>query len=486
MNDLKSRFLALGKKLTEKKTSAAPVEDNPAGAPDAAAPAEVQPKRAKGAGLMAALTRKKAPTEKQEPTAAVEKPASEPLSVPNFGGALAASREALSRMMDKTGKKGGGGAHLARRSPVTADIRFAVQPDGQRETVWVLSRDNRATRVGDPLPEETLLVFSNQDFRYATQKTLSYTKALSVALENQGQAVRIANRTTDLKAFYARPLEAMPEYEVIAGVQALDQALAMDSNHPGYPVIAGFLLGHADHTQVVILCHYDDAGDAGKVQVSMNPDSLDFVLTQFASTRRVDLETTPVRVYDGDVFRRAVSGLMPFADEDPMMGVPPAIFYARANRLAIWAAACSVAAATFYYTKVDYAESVAQKATAEAQDVANKKEDLIAHSPTSLGAKLALDGVAALGYAQALYRPGLSVLLDTAPGGKAITISVAARLSADMPAEQRSQLLRDIKDLPTPSGCKKNEYTLSSTLNEAKVLYQCDSKTSDFEQYRVR
>lgn len=378
------------------------------------------------------------------------------------------------------------GPSLSRRAPVSGPIRFVVQPDGARETVWELDRDNNVSRVGDPQLDETLVAFSNQDYRFATAKAISYVKATAVALESLGQAVRIASRVADLRVFYARPVDSMPEYEVIPGMQAIDQALAMDKNRPPYPFVAGFQLGLPDQSQVVILYHYDDAGEVGRTQVSMNPESVDFVLAQFAATRRIDLATTPVRIYDGEVFRRAVSGLVSFQDEDPIMGMPPATFYARANRMALWAAVFSVSACGFYYTKVENAERVAEEATTSAKQVVLEKENLLATSPSSLGAQFALDGLGALQAAEQLYRPGFSIGVDTPPGGSAIEIAIAASLPSTLASEERARLLAAIKELPAVANCKKTEYQLTSNLNEAKVIYKCHPKTSDLSEYRPK
>lgn len=439
------------------------------------------------AGKLQGLLARKQPTVREEPS---EEPsaAAEPVQAKKPSRGLADAFKGAKGLLSSVtlGKGGKAGPSLSRRSPVSGAYRFVVQPDGARETVWELGRDNSVTRAGDPVPEETLLSFSNQDYRFTTLKSVSHTKAMSMALENLGQAVRIASRSSDLRAFYARPIDNMPEYEVVPGMQAIDQALAMDKERPGYPLIAGFQLGLPDESQVVILYHYDDAGEAGRTQVSMNPESLEFVLAQFAATRRLDLATTPVRVYDGEVFRRAVSGLIAFQDEDPIMGVTPAVFYARANRLALWATVFSVSACGFYYTKVENAESSAAEATESAKRVVSEKETLLASSPSSLGAQFSLDGLAALKAAEALYRPGLSISVDTPPGASSTEITVSGGFPVGMSADERAALMASIKGLPEVPKCKKSEYQLTSNLNEAKVIYKCDSKASNLNDYRPK
>lgn len=439
--------------------------------------------------LQAILARKN--KERVEPTemSATNAPnttpnAEEPAASRDLGSTFKAAREALGRLTGKAGGKRG--PSVSRRPPVSGAVRFAVQPDGARETVWELGRDNAVTRVGDPVPDETLISFSNQDYRFVAQKAMSHTKAMAVALENLGQAVRVASRISDMRVFYARPIDSMPEYEVVPGMQAIDQALAMDKERPSYPLVAGFQLGLPDGAQVVILYHYDEAGEVGRTQVSMNPESVDFVLAQFAATRRLDLGAIPVRIYDSEVFRRAISGLVAFQDEDPIMGMPPSQFYARANRLALWGTVLSVSACGFYYTKVDNAETVAAEATEAAKKVVAERENLLASSPSSLGAQFALDGLAALNVAEQLYQPGFNIGVDTPPGGAFIEISVTVSLPAVMPPEERARLMAAVKGLPNMSGCKKSEYQLTSNLNEAKVLYKCDSKASDLNDYRPK
>ena len=403
---------------------------------------------------------------------------------PSLADAWAGARAAMANM--GKGRAGKTGPSVSRRPPVSGSIRFVVQPDGARETVWELDRQNMVTRVGDPVIDETLISFSNQDYRFATLKSVSHVKAMSMALENLGQAVRIASRVSDLRVFYARPIDNMPEYEVIPGMQAIDQALAMDKDRTSYPLIAGFQLGLPDQSQVVILYHYDDAGEVGRTQVSMNPESVDFVLAQFAATRRIDLAATPVRIYDSEVFRRAISGLVAFQDEDPIMGMTPANFYARANRIALWATVFTVSACGLYYTKVENAETSAAEATESAKRVVSEKENLLASSPSSLGAQFALDGLGALKAAEQVYRPGFNIGVETPPGASAIELTISANLPSTLVSEDRAALLTAIKELPAVANCKKSEYQLTSNLNEAKVIYKCDSKASNLSEHRPK
>lgn len=452
---------ALNEKL--KRKSAVPGGES---SPDA-------PKKSLLADIMAKLKSADAKVERQEPVLSDAQ-----VGPGKLAGLLKRKAQATDAEQKETAPK------EALRHAAKGNLRFVVQPDGARETVWSLGADNSVTRLGDPEPGELLLSFSNQDFRFTTKKSVSHTKALNQALEGMGQAVRIAGRTADLRTFYARPVENMPDYDVIPGLQLIDQALALDKVKASFPLIAGFELGLPDQSQVVVLCHYDDAGDVGRTQVSMNPESIEFVLAQFASTRRLDLAAIPVKIYDADMLRRCVPHMEPFADEDPIMGLPPTQFYRRANRVALIGAIGGLAFFSYYYTMVESAESAAAGATEAAQGVIKQKGDLLASSPTMLGAQFALQGLKALRAAEELYRPGIELSLDSQADG--VTITANAVMNMDMPAEERIQLLDDMRKLPTPANCKRGEFNLASTLNEAKIVYNCYSNAGNFSQYRPK
>lgn len=167
------------------------------------------------------------------------------------------------------------------------------------------------------------------------------------------------------------------------------------------------------------------------------------------------------------------------------MGLPPLQFYARANHVATWAAAVGLLGCGFYYTKVDYAEKSADEMMASAAQVVHEREALLAASPSSLGEEFAVKGLKALESAEQLYRPGLAVQVESQPAG-GVQLAVAAVIAGDAPADERSRVLSELRRLPTPAGCVKGEFQLASNLNEAKVIYKCDSQTSSLNSYRPK
>lgn len=358
--------------------------------------------------------------------------------------------------------------------------------DNNREVVCLVHKNGEVTRDSSVVPGASYLVFAFQDVRYKSAP-VSHSKALATALEDQGQAVRLVNRSADLGAFYTRPVDQMPEYAVLPGAQAMDMLLKQDGLAKDFPRVVGMTLGDLDGTgtAVVVLYYYDDAGEVGRPQISINPQSLEFALAQFAAARKVDLEQVPVTLYDATRVRKAFKKSQPYLDEDLYLGKTKGTWLGYGVALSALAVVGSVGGGGYYFTRVELAERAAAEASETAQRLVGERRSLLLRSTQSLGAAYAVDGVKLLEAAEALWAPGYSIDLETDRTGTP-AINVVAKLSKDVAPDDRKALMDALATAKPPAGCVKENMLISGGLGEAKVTFKCSNPNRAPDAYRPR
>lgn len=358
--------------------------------------------------------------------------------------------------------------------------------DNNREVICLLKPDGSVVREGEADAGVTYLVFSAQDYRYRSG-SVSHSKAMSIALEDQGQAVRLVNRSSELGAFYTRAQDAMADYVVQPGGQLADWLLKSEGLAKSFPRVVGFNLGDPDGAGVslVVLYYYDASGEVGRPQISINPQSLEFALSQFATSRKIQLEEVPVSIFGAEQFRKAQKRAVSYLNEDLILGKTKGTWIQYGLAASALALLASVGAGGYYYTRVELAQKGAEEAAAAARKLVADRKSLLMESTQSLGAAFALDGVGLLEKAETIWRPGYAVELETDRAGIPV-ITVKAEMPKSLAPDERKALLDSVTALKAPEGCVKDNLLITGGLSEAKVSIKCASQSGAPDAYRPR
>jgi hypothetical protein len=429
-------------------------------------PADEKPKKSEGKSFFAVLKKSKKvepasvePDEKPVKPAKTKKPKAD-AKAPRFGG--------------KTEKS----------------LTLLTELENGRQLYWQLEAD-KLVQVKDA-PTGPVYSFSKEDFRYRSEAPLSYKQANDLALQEVGESVQIVNRSKDLQAVYAARQERVLSAKnlLYPGQQALDRLL-IERKKLGAALICGFLFKDAaEEGSVAILFHVNADGEASKPQISVNPDSMEFVITQFAVSRKLDKNNTEVVLFTNAEFLGAIAGAAAFPNEPVWRGVPVRTILAHTAVVSVVVALGFAGYAGFQFLQMQQL-SKKQAQLTEAVDLSKKRIGNMLHNAVPSFAKaVSLDPEALTQRAQGLYLPDTRMTLVATPDKAEYIIAMPIarqetfnnQPSALDPITPEKQAL--LMGLKAPEGCNASSLYTSGNLNETQLKITCESDNSAFRGYR--
>ncbi|MBC8738468.1 hypothetical protein F6X40_16965 [Paraburkholderia sp. UCT31] len=353
--------------------------------------------------------------------------------------------------------------------------------ENNREFFWKLTSDG-FTEI-ESTEARQVYSFSGDDWAIKSLKVLPYKGAEDLAVETISEPVHIVNRTKDLGFVYAT-LEAralQKPFKMAPGQQALDM-LVKSRTDTEKPLIYGFLFRDAKSgASVSILNSLNVDGSIGKPHVTLNPDNMEFVLTQFAASRRIKRAEAELRLFDNADFLGIAGALQFYPHERVWRGIPISGVVRAVATLAAIGAAGSMVWAGQAYVRVLTNTTAIDTLTARVQDTQKRASGVIAGSIYRFAQTMSLDTDSALNGAAALWRPGSTVELTADQDSFKYVVRVPVtngEMFNNKPSVESTARPSDILDvinIQPPHGCRRDVVSVSGNLNEIEVSVVCQN-----------
>jgi hypothetical protein len=468
-------------------------------------PAEPQPAAEKPQeSLLGRFSRKKAaPTEDARASAPVELEEAADVAQPAAPAAAAAQKKSLSGLFSRakasapekaasvskaTSKKP---AAKTRAASSGAQLDLLVELDAERRVYWRVTPQGLMQVEADQVRQAAS--FSATDERFPTDAALSYNQAKDLALSEIGEDCRIVNASKTARAVYATKATRIDSLacEVAPGVALVDQLLAADS-HSEQELIVGFLLKDESSTQsLAILYHVNAKGAFSSPQVTVNPDNLSFTLSQFASSKRLNVDEAEVLLFKNTEMLSVAGNLACYPNEPVWNGVPV--------RKVVWLAAIASTAAAVVmgcyagqaYLQKHSLESEQASLSAAVKKVDSQLKETISSSVVAFAATQAVDVQQVTDRAAQLWVPYSKVTLEATATAQRFDVQMPLNrggLFNNRPSVLGQLAARDVEPLigmTAPDGCVKDIPGVSGGLDAIQISISCESATRAVHRYRT-
>lgn len=372
--------------------------------------------------------------------------------------------------------------------PLTSINLLTELGEGGRQLLWSMTG---TTLVQVDEPPADVVSFSREDTRFRTEAALPYAKAQAHAIEEIGEMVAVVNRTKELRTIYSTREERATSspYKIAAGQQLLD-LLLKKTGREGQALVTGFSLKDASgSTSVVVLYAMSEEGGSSKPQVTVNPDNMAFVLTQFTTSRKIPRDTPQVLFTNEDLL--SVAGdLKYFPKERTWNGIPIRVLQnIGAGVTGVVAAGAVGWAGLGYMSKQSLVTKTAQvKSRTEA--LTAKSNELIGSSLTSFAANLTEDQGHMFAVAEKMWVPNSKVTAEIKSGELKVTVALPLQLARtfnngpSVYGVTGAENLRQLYDKEAPEGCNKSQPQTTGNLNEIRIDITCQTPDTPFYRYR--
>lgn len=373
-----------------------------------------------------------------------------------------------------------------------AGLQVLVELEDGRQVGWRLDAHGLHQQELDV--SSRVLSFSNRDLRFATDGAVGASSAQSLALSEVGEDVRVVNASRALNAVFAVTVERSKGFldrQVGPGLLVLEEALK-ESLVPGEDHIGGVHLNNADGSiGLVVLYHFTSSGDVGKAQVTVNPDDLQFVLAQFVSARRLDLDTTKLTLLSNEDLLKASKHFRPYPTQASILGVPVSKVLNTGATLALFAAVGAGAYAATGYAQLESAKRQLSIAQTKKNNALREANEILTSSVVSFARTQAIGLDKAMGTARDVFVPGAVVQMDANTKRSLYTIRMPmlrAGTSGGRPSaldRTEGSHLQNLIDLAAPEGCEKSILNFTGALNVAQVTVECQDDSGLLLAYRL-
>ncbi len=442
--------------------------------PEAAA-ADSKPKTSVFASLSAKLrSSAAAPAKAEQPT---------PADAPKAGLRGAEKRKKTSKPENA--------AKLARATPKGA-LDVMVELEDARRVFWRVTAQSLESLAPNDVRQAAS--FSKGEQRFAVEAGLAYSAAHDLALAEIGEEVRIVNASKALRAVFACTATRIQELQPVQTGPGLFllESLLKNRRAEGEPAICALVLKGDEQAQsLAILYHFNEKDEASAPQITVNPDNLNFVLAQFAASRRLELSSTKVVLLSNADLLSVAGALQMYPSETVWRGVP--------LRKILWGAAAVAAAGAGFsvlYAGQGYVSQHAMQGklhSAQAQkSQAQKEVDAVLVASVSSFARtqgLNLDEITER--AGVLWTPGAKVAVDAAPATQVYSIALPLTRGGSLgnrPSVLYQMSLSNVEPLlnkEPPQGCTKAVPEVSGGMNVVQITVTCESAAGSLSAYRL-
>jgi len=378
-----------------------------------------------------------------------------------------------------------------KQGPKNSVAILADLGENGRKLIYTLTADSLTQQGDDTVPAE-VLSFSHLDTRFVTEVGMSYAKASEMAIEEIGEMVAVVNCTKELRTVYSTQEEratASP-YQITAGQQALD-LLIKKRGFDGHACITGFELKDSKSPASVLVLYYMGAdGSSSKPQVTVNPDNMEFVFSQFAASRKINRKETQLHIFTNEDLLSVVNELKPFANEKVWNGIPVRVLQNVGAGVAGVVAAGAVGWAATGFIQEQALRAEASKVQASTKAATDRNTQIIESSLLSFSDKLSIEQGDMFALAQKVWVPTSKVIAEAKPTETTLTIILPVNLGTSfnngpsVNSVVSHEYVRQLHDLQAPEGCVKSQPQTTGNLNEIHIAIVCQSPTSAFHRYR--
>lgn len=373
----------------------------------------------------------------------------------------------------------------------TSIVLLTELGENGKSLLWEMTATTLAQVPVTPAPAD-VISFSKEDIRFHMEGATSYKKALDMAIEEVGELVAVVNRSKDLSAVYCTREEratASP-YRVAAGQQALDMLLKK-TGRTEQSLVTGFSLKDASGlSSVVVLYAVSAEGESSKPQVTVNPDNMEFVLSQFTSSRKINRKETEVVLFTNEDLLSVAGDIKPFADEKVWNGIPVRVLQNAGAGLTGIIAAGAVGWMALGYTQKQLLVAQTTKVQVESKALTEKNNELIGSSLVSFASKLSQDQARMFSLAQQVWVPTSKVSAEMKADETKITVVLPLVLGGtfnngpSVNAVADAANVRRLYEKEAPEGCSKSQPQTTGNLNEIRIDIVCQAPDSTFHRYR--
>ena len=371
-------------------------------------------------------------------------------------------------------------------------IPIVTQLEGGQVVHWVLNSEG-LSQASEPSTQMSLS-FSKNDCRFSATTPLSYGAASDIALGEIGEDIYLVNASKTFGAVYAIGQSKLPSNKgrLAPGFQIIDK-LIRSKGDKSQDVVVGFLLdGNRNSSSLAVLYYINKAGEAGAPQITVNPENMEFTLTQFVTQRRINLETTRTVIFDNKDFLEHCHNILEYPNEAVWQGV--------SVRKLTWSAAlasCTAAAVVVSYTAFQFvnATHLAQQIaldTKEIKTLTDNSNEKLSKSVLAFANAVSLSPTDTLERAQQLWLPATKVILTAKPTEATYTLTMPLvkgnRVDNSKPSVAQALTTEELSNLiksNAPTGCTRDGLAVTGSLNEVQVSINCTIRPSSFTRYQL-
>ena len=328
--------------------------------------------------------------------------------------------------------------------------------------------------------------FSKDDVRYRADKAMNDRKAQGVALSDIGENVGIVNLSKAFGAIYACRLSKLQNepYVIAPGVQVFEPEML--SRETDTDQILGAMLSDDTTGQsMAILVHVNSVGDAESAQVSLNPENMNFVLSQFMASRKINRARVQTLIFNNQEILELSKDAKAYPSSLMLYGLPVSTLRKSAlGSTSLLALTCMAWAGLQYYS-LDIASQDKAALTGEIRNLSSKRLDVLANSLGSITAEMRTDVAPFVSQAEALWVPGSNISatarLETWEYVVVMPLANKDNVASNPAGEVRSasELMR-LMNLNVPENCTKSNLTSANTQNEFKITVTCSIERGRF------
>lgn len=408
-------------------------------------------------------------------------------------GRKAASSKPGKKAEDKTSEKTSQSKSKSARSDAPrGSTDLLLEMENGRKVYWRVSKQD--VQELDESVVRRALSFSRAELRLKTSEALAFGPAQDLVLAELGEDARVVNASRALKSVYAitaRRAEELEPVQTAPGLMLLDHLL-QDKQVEGQPLLCALVIkGADDAARVAVLVHYTEAGELGALQVTVNPDNLNFVLSQFAASRRLNTEQTQVVLLSNAELLQAVSKVQGYPSE--------ALWRGYSVRKLTWgvtwaavgiAAACGLYAAK-NFTSLQLAQSRIGEAQAQEKKAKASLDALLVSSVKSFAHLQSLDLQQVTERAGEVWTPGSTVMVDAGISTQLYTTQLPLTrgiMQGSRPSVLEQTLpahVRPLLERAPPQDCAKSLPEISGALNVVQITVTCESTPGPLAAYRL-
>lgn len=327
--------------------------------------------------------------------------------------------------------------------------------------------------------------FSDQDYRFAVDGPLSNAKATGVALAEIGETVGIVNLSRKVGSVHATRMSRINEsqYALAPGGQLFETGFRTKDD-AGSIVVGALLKDQVDGQSLLILQHLGPNLEAGRIQLTLNPENIEYIVGQFMTREKVVRGNVKTLLYTNDELIALAKSAANYPSALTWNGI--SIAKLKAVTMLSTTLVCGAAlafAGSQYQEQAKLAEQLKQKESTAAL-AKEEKLKLLSQARESIVAGMQMDVNKLFETATLVHTPGAVVEVTANSDEFEYTLMIGA-YSKEGDGKFPTDLGRvnALLDAATPHECEKTAQTTTNQGDQYEVKFTCSIERSGFSRY---